>query len=296
MTEDKYFKTDVEEKEVPYDPSQLRKISKHPCFSEKACNRFGRIHLPVAPKCNIQCNYCLRKYDCVNESRPGVTSKVLSPEEALERVDEAMDKFHYIKVIGVAGPGEPLFNEETFKTYELVSEKYPEKIYCISTNGLLLSEKLEELKKLGVSTITVTVNAIDPEIAKDVYSHIYYQGKKYTGKKAAEILLEKQLEGIEKAIELGMILKVNTVYIPGVNEDHIPEVAKKIGDIGVYLHNIIPLIPQYKFSEKEPPTPEEKEEMKEKCSDYVRQMEHCRQCRSDACGKLGEDKQDSLES
>ena len=73
---------EVEGRKVPFDPTQLRKIQEHPCFSREACHLFGRIHLPVAPKCNIQCNYCIRKFDCVNESRPGVTSKVLTPAEA----------------------------------------------------------------------------------------------------------------------------------------------------------------------------------------------------------------------
>ncbi len=51
----------------------------HPCFNEEAKHTSARVHLPVAPKCNIQCNYCNRKFDCVNESRPGVTSSVLAP-------------------------------------------------------------------------------------------------------------------------------------------------------------------------------------------------------------------------
>jgi len=37
--------------------------SAHPCFNEKAHFSTARIHLPVAPKCNIQCNFCNRKID-----------------------------------------------------------------------------------------------------------------------------------------------------------------------------------------------------------------------------------------
>src|SRR5664279_3378692 len=61
-------------------------LKSHPCFSKEAHTRFGRIHLPVAPACNIQCRYCIRKYDCANESRPGITSRVMTPYEALDRV------------------------------------------------------------------------------------------------------------------------------------------------------------------------------------------------------------------
>ena len=54
----------------------------HPCFSKKASAAYGRVHLPVAPHCNIQCNFCNRIYDCANENRPGVTGRVQSPDEA----------------------------------------------------------------------------------------------------------------------------------------------------------------------------------------------------------------------
>ena len=90
MSEEEYRTVKIRGRDVPFDPEQMRKISEHPCYSEKACHAFGRCHLPVAPKCNIQCNYCVRDFDCVNESRPGVTSKVLSPEEELKALREEL--------------------------------------------------------------------------------------------------------------------------------------------------------------------------------------------------------------
>ena len=285
----KPFVTEIEGKKVPWDASQLRKIQEHPCFSENACHLFGRMHLPVAPKCNIQCNYCIRKYDCVNESRPGVTSKVLSPEEALERVREVLDRVHYIKVVAVAGPGEPLFNEETFETFRLVKAEFPHLMRCMSTNGLLLPDRIDDIEELGIGTLTVTLNAVDPAIGKLIYSFVNYHGKIYRGKEAAEILLKNQLEGIREAVKRKIIVKVNTVYIPTINDKHIEDIAKQIGKMGVYMQNIMPLIPQYKFANIKPPTPEEKRKMQARCSAYVKQMTHCRQCRADAIGRLGED-------
>ncbi len=286
----------VEGKEVPWDPAQLRKISEHPCFSENACHFFGRIHLPVAPKCNIQCNYCVRKFDCVNESRPGVTSKVLTPPEALERVREVLEKVHYIKVVAVAGPGEPLFNEETFETFRLVKDEFPHLMRCLSTNGLLLAERIDEIEELDIGTVTVTLNAIDPAIGKDIYSVVNYRGKRYKGEEGAEILLKNQLEGIREAVKRKILIKVNTVLIPTVNDEHIVEVAKEISKLGVYMHNIIPLIPQYKFANIKPPTQQEKEAIQEKCREYVKEMTHCRHCRADAIGRLGKDIQQRMYS
>ena len=52
-------------------PEAIRaKINNHPCFSEDAHHHHARMHVAVAPACNIQCHYCNRKYDCSNESRP----------------------------------------------------------------------------------------------------------------------------------------------------------------------------------------------------------------------------------
>ncbi|MDR2825722.1 MAG: radical SAM protein, partial [Deltaproteobacteria bacterium] len=85
---------------------------KHPCFSCTAHHKYARLHLPIAPKCNIQCNYCNRKFDCVNESRPGVTSELLNPDEALEKFLWVRQKIAELSVVGIAGPGEALANWE----------------------------------------------------------------------------------------------------------------------------------------------------------------------------------------
>ncbi|HJJ89732.1 MAG TPA: nitrogenase cofactor biosynthesis protein NifB [Methanocorpusculum sp.] len=280
--------------DLPYDPETLRHINEHPCYSPKARHSFGRCHVAVAPKCNIQCNYCIRDYDCVNESRPGVTSLVLQPREALDLIEDVVAKMKHIKVVGIAGPGDPLANPETFETLQLVHEKYPETILCISTNGLLLPDKIDKLEKYNVRNITVTLNAIDPKIGEKIYTFVEYEGKKHHGREAAELLLSKQLTGIKEAVKRNMLVKINTVYIPGVNDTHIPEIAKTVGELGVFNFNIIPLIPQYKFKDIIPPTPAEKAHMHELCAPYVRQMRHCQRCRADAVGILGKDVQNEF--
>jgi nitrogen fixation protein NifB len=291
MADESYRTATVQGREVPYDPEQLRKISEHPCYSDKACHTFGRCHLPVAPKCNIQCNYCVRDFDCVNESRPGVTSRVLPPGEALDLVKKVIKEHPYVKVIGIAGPGEPLANPETFEALRLVHEEFPHLIMCISTNGLALPESIEELAKYDVGNVTVTLNAIDPAIGEKIYSWIEYGGKKYHGREAAELLLSQQMKGIEMAVAKKMFVKINTVYIPGINDEHIPEIAKKVGEMGAFTFNVIPLIPQYKFAGITPPTQKDKREMQDRCAPFIKQMRHCARCRADAIGKLGQDVQ-----
>ncbi len=140
----------------------------------------------------------------------------------------------------------------------------------------------------------MTLNAIDPEIGAKIYQFVDYKGKRYTGLEAAKLLLSQQMKGIEEAVKRNMIVKINTVYIPGINEDHIPAIAKKVGEMGVYTFNLIPLIAQYKFANITPPTQEMKKKMQDECSKYVKQMRHCQRCRADAIGRLGHDVQSCM--
>ncbi|NOZ68767.1 MAG: nitrogenase cofactor biosynthesis protein NifB, partial [Deferribacteres bacterium] len=270
-------------------------MKNHPCFSENAHHRFGRIHLPVAPACNIQCGYCTRKYDCANESRPGITSAVLTPAEAIERVRSLVERNERLSVIGIAGPGDPLANDATLEVSRAVHREYPELILCISTNGLLLPDRIEELVESGVGSITVTINAVLPEVAEKIYSWIMYRGEYYSGRPAAGILLENQWAGLSMAVEAGLAVKVNTVLIPGVNDNDIPFIAWFAGRRGADIMNIMPLIPNAAFEHFKRPSREYVNIMRKKCGKHIPQMTHCRQCRADACGEVGEDGDMELE-
>lgn len=271
--------------------SGRKNIQGHPCFGGNH-HKNGRMHLAVAPRCNIKCGYCSRRHDCANESRPGVTSKILTPREALEKVREVMASEllgPMIKVIGIAGPGDPLANGETFETFRMVKEEFPHLILCMSTNGLLLPEKIDLLEEIGLHSLTVTINALDPDVGGKIYSHISYHGRRYTGREGAEILLANQLEGLKHAAEYGMTIKVNTVLIPGVNEEQVPLVGAKVKELGAAVMNVMPLIPQSDFAGITPPTPEEIERVRSANESIIGQFKHCRQCRADAVGLIGQD-------
>ena len=277
---------------MPAEDDAMRALSEHPCFCEDAHTKFARMHIPVAPACNIQCNYCNRKYDCSNESRPGVTSEVLSPEEAVSKIRAVKEKIPELRVIGIAGPGDPLANADTFRALELIGREFPDLTLCISTNGLALPESADRLRSLGVRFVTVTMNACDPEIGAEIYGSVVLDGKKYSGREGAEILLEKQLEGIRKCVDLGMTVKINIVMVPGINDAHIPDLVRKVRSMGVYIVNILPLIPVEgtAFAGRRAPTPKERRELMDRCSLDAKMMRHCRHCRADAIGLLGEDR------
>jgi nitrogen fixation protein NifB len=267
------------------------RIQGHPCFGGNH-HKNGRMHLAVAPTCNIKCGYCTRKHDCANESRPGVTSRLLTPAEAIIKVREVMASpvvGPIIKVIGIAGPGDPLANEETFETFELVKQEFPHLILCMSTNGLLLPESIDRLYALGLHSLTVTINAVDPAVGAHIYRHIVYHGRRYTGVEAAQILIANQFEGLKRAGELGLTIKVNSVLVPGVNDDQMPLIAARVKQLGAFVMNIMPLIPQAELAHITPPSEERLVEVRKANEGIIGQFSHCKQCRADAIGLIGKD-------
>jgi nitrogen fixation protein NifB len=258
----------------------------HPCFGVKAHYKVARMHLPVAPSCNIQCNYCIRKINKC-ENRPGVASSILSPVKAIERLEAEIKSNTDLKVVGIAGPGDSLANPATFKTLELIKEKWPDLISCLSTNGLLAEEKAEKLKELNVRTVTITVNAIDPKVGAKIYDWVVYNGKIYRGEEAAKLLIEKQLRGIEALTEREIVVKINTVLIPSINMDEIPKIAEEAAKRGASLMNIVPLIPIHKFSGTQGPSCADLEMARATAERFIPQFRFCRQCRADACGVPG---------
>ncbi|MFP4156122.1 MAG: radical SAM protein [Opitutales bacterium] len=278
-------------------PTEIN-LDNHPCFNREACSSHGRIHLPVAPKCNIQCNYCNRDFDCVNESRPGVTSTILSPGQALAYLDKIMERRQDIAVVGIAGPGDPFANpKETMETFRLVRESYPEMILCLSTNGLGLTEDyVRELAALQVSHVTITMNGTDPDVAGEIYAWARDNTRIYRKRQAGEIMIGKQLQAIRWIKQYGMIAKVNSIIVPGVNDQHIPEIAKTVSGLGADIMNCIPLLPTKDTAFEHLPEPDAKMRfaLRLKCDAYINQMTHCARCRADAIGKLSEPMEDDI--
>ncbi|PPD35024.1 MAG: nitrogenase cofactor biosynthesis protein NifB [Methylomonas sp.] len=277
------------------------KVENHPCYSEDAHHYFARMHVAVAPACNIQCHYCNRKYDCANESRPGVVSELLTPDQAVKKTMAVAANIPQMTVLGIAGPGDPLANpERTFETFRQLSQDAPDIKLCVSTNGLALPDSVEELSKHNIDHVTITINCVDPEIGAQIYPWIFWENKRIKGVEGAKILIEQQQKGLEMLVAKGILVKVNSVMIPGVNDKHLAEVSKIVKAKGAFLHNVMPLIAEaehgtfYGVMGQRSPTQEELMELQDACSGDMNMMRHCRQCRADAVGLLGEDRGDEF--
>ena len=263
----------------------------HPCFNEKIHDKVGRIHIPIAPKCNIQCGFCTRKINDT-EDRPGVSSCIMTIDEAIEHIRDTIEKMP-INVVGVAGPGDSLENEDTLKLFKRVKKEFPHLILCMSTNGLLVPEYADEISKSGVKTVTITINAVDEDIGPKIYDNIHYHDKTYHGKEGFKILLENQLKGIEMLSDRGVIVKVNSVLIPGINDKHIVEIAKVVKQKGASIMNVLPLIPLNKFKDIKKPGCGELSTVRQQVEEYLPVFRACTQCRADAYGIPGKKSEDN---
>lgn len=263
----------------------------HPCFSADAKHTHSRMHVPVAPRCNIQCNYCNRAYDCVSESRPGVTSTVLEPWQAERYADELIAADPSMSVVGIAGPGDALANAEaTIETLTLVHAGHPQTALCVATNGLALPAHADALADSGVSHVTVTVNAVDPVIGQQMYAWVRDGTNILRGRAAAELLWARQREGIARLVARGVTVKINTIVVPGINDHHTGEVAAVTKALGATIHNCMAMVPVEGavFAEMPAPTEAQMTAARAAAAEHLPQMEHCSRCRADAVGRIGE--------
>jgi nitrogen fixation protein NifB len=266
-------------------------LEQHPCFNRKSHHRFARVHLPVAPRCNIQCKFCNRLFDCVNESRPGVTSALLTPAQAMVYLAAVLEEEPRIKVVGIAGPGDPFANaEQSLETFERVRRAYPDMMLCVASNGLNIMPFIDDLHRLQVSHVTLTVNAVDPEIGAKIYSWMRVDKRVLSPEAGARLLLDRQMAAIAALKQKGILVKVNAIILPGINDGHIEAIARRVATLGVDLFNCMPYYPSKGSALEHLAEPDKASvaAIREKAGRYVRQMSHCTRCRADAVGLLGE--------
>ena len=272
------------------------KVKDHPCYSQEAHHFFARMHVAVAPACNIQCHYCNRKYDCANESRPGVVSETLTPEQAARKAVWVASQVPQLSVVGIAGPGDSLADpKRTFETCTRVADALPDVKLCLSTNGLALPDHVDAIVAHAIDHVTITINAVDPAVGARIYAWVSHDRRRLTGRDAAAVLISRQLEGLDRLVAAGVLVKVNSVMIPGINDAHLADVNTELKARGVFLHNVMPLISDaahgthFGLTGQRGPTAIELKALQDDLAGGANLMKHCRQCRADAVGLLGDD-------
>ena len=200
-------------------------ILRHPCFNDAARHTL-RPHPPAGgagvqhPVQLLQADVRLRQREPAGRDQrrahaaagPAVTWRACSKQDPR------------IAVVGIAGPGDPFATpERTLETLRLVRERHPEMLLCVASNGLGRGAATsDDLAALEVSHVTLTVNAVDPEIGAKVYAWVRDGKRIYRGPAGAELLWDRQAEAIRALKQRGVTVKINTIIIPGVNDEHVP--------------------------------------------------------------------------
>jgi len=215
--------------------SCARMLKEHSCSEKVVHFKFNRLNLCLESESNVGCNYC--------DSTMDASIKASNAEEAIELIRDAAHKDSRLRIIELSATGDALATDATFKVLRMVKAEFPYFTQGVKTNGLLLPRKLHRLKDLGVSAVTVTVNAVDSEVGSELYAYVRLNGKTLRGTDAFEVLSINQLEGIRNAVDAGLIVKVKAACIRGVNSAHLVDVARTVRTLGAYEINVESAVP-----------------------------------------------------
>ncbi len=171
------------------------------------------LRISLTQKCNLNCFYCHE------EGEKNKSDTVLKLDEVEEIIETSSELGMYkVKYSG----GEPLLHPEIERIIEH-SSKYMDDI-SLTTNGVLLGRKAEELKEAGLDRVNVSLDVEDP----DTY-------EKITGKRK----LSQVKEGIIKASEAGLYpVKINMLLMDGLNDHAIDDMIRFASEAGAILQII----------------------------------------------------------
>ena len=157
------------------------------------------IRVSVTSRCNFRCLYCMPNtpFEWIPHE------KVMRYEEMFEFLRLAIDEG--VKKIRITG-GEPLLRKDLDVFVKMLYEYKPSLDLALTTNGYYLPEYAEKLKKAGLKRVNISLDSLKKETAEKI---------------AQREMFNKVLKGIDEAIKVGFIVKLNTVVMKGINDNEI---------------------------------------------------------------------------
>ena len=167
------------------------------------------LRISVTDRCNFRCVYCMPKalFDKDYQFLP--QSALLSFEEIVRIARIFMN--HGVQKIRLTG-GEPLLRKHLDKLIEML-QKLPTHNgqpldLTLTTNGALLAKKARALKNAGLKRLTVSLDAIDEKIFRQMND--------------VDFSVAEVLRGIDAAHAVGLApIKINMVVKRGMNDQQI---------------------------------------------------------------------------
>lgn len=174
---------------------------------------FGRevdyLRISITDLCNFRCVYCMPEKGVEKLCH----SEILTPERIQEIVQEYTKLG--IRKVRITG-GEPLVRKGVVDICRLIKEIPEIEELCLTTNGFLLEEFADDLKKAGVDRYNVSLDTLD----ENKFRKITRNGD-----------LKKVLRGIQKLQQIGYKnTKINVVLIKNFNDDEIEKFVSFAGE------------------------------------------------------------------
>jgi GTP 3',8-cyclase len=184
-------------------------MDKDSIFKKNMEDTYGRIakklRISVTDRCNMRCVYCM-PYNNTN----WLNQDTLLSYEQIVHIVRIFAKLG-IEKIKITG-GEPTVRPKIEELVKSLSNIDGIKSISMTTNGLLLKDKVKKLKESGLKGITISLDTFKSERFKAI-----------TG---IEDGLSKVLDSIDAAKTAGLQVKINVVIIRGWNEDEIIQFAQ----------------------------------------------------------------------
>ena len=160
------------------------------------------LRVSVTERCNFRCQYCMpeKPFSWVPKEN------LLTYEELFEFVKVCIDEG--VKKVRITG-GEPLLREGLEHFIAMIAQYKEDIDLALTTNAYLLPQAAQKLKDAGLKRINVSLDSLKPKVAEKI---------------AQKDVLKTVLEGIDKADEVGLKIKVNCVPMQGVNDDELLDI------------------------------------------------------------------------
>ena len=162
------------------------------------------LRISVTERCNFRCQYCMpeKPFSWVPKEN------LLTFEELFLFVKVAIDGG--ITKIRLTG-GEPLLREDLDIFIKTIHDYKPDIDLALTTNAFLLPQAAQRLKDAGLKRLNISLDSLHADVAAKI---------------AGKNVLPQVLKGIDKALEVGLKVKINMVPLKGINEYEILDILE----------------------------------------------------------------------
>ena len=162
------------------------------------------LRVSVTERCNFRCQYCMPEKPFSWVPR----ENLLSFEELFLFMKVAIDEG--VTKIRITG-GEPLLREGLDGFVKMIHDYKPDIDLALTTNAYLLPQTAQALKDAGLKRLNISLDTLKPEVAHKI---------------AQKDVLSQVIKGIDKALEVGLGVKINMVPLKGINDNEIVDVME----------------------------------------------------------------------